>query len=604
MNLLGLFGSAVMLSCSVLRPSLQQTPRNVVEAFTYKDVLLTAGPLAAQANGARDFYLNLNEDSLLQGFRLRAGLPAPGKPMGGWYDPDGFAGAHPFGQYISALSRMYANTGDIRFKQKVGRLVHGFHLTLRSDGFFYASAKVAKEWPCYLYDKNCIGMRDAYGLTGNTEALSVLSKMTDWAVPNLPRRSDEWYTLPENLYKCYELTKEARYLKLATEFDYSKAYYDPFAAGQNAFTPERHAYSHVNSLSSAAKAFEFTGDVKYLKAIQKAWFYLTTTQMYASGGWGADEHFVDAGKGRLAASLDTSEKSFETPCGAYANVNLDRYLLRFTGSPEYGDNLERVLLNGMLAALPPQADGHSFYYSNYRAGAKKQYFPDVWPCCSGTYAEITADYPLDIYFHDAKGIFVNLFAPSTVRWGHGGQVVSVEQRTTYPLSPETTLVVHVGRPTRFALAVRMPAWVKGRAGTTLNNRPLGVNGRPGEFLRVERVWHDGDQLQVTFPMNLRFEPIDAQTPDRVALMYGPLLLVALAAKDVDMVGDPEHPDKWIRRDVGSLADFRTTAGVRFRPLYLITDERYTTYSHLGREPSRTGGGSKPIPSSSQPRGLL
>src|SRR5579862_4496600 len=181
-----------------------EKPRVVLQAFTYRDVQLTGGPLAVQAQAARKFYLNLNEDSLLQGFRLRAGLPAPGKPMGGWYDPDGFAGAHPFGQYISALSRMYADTGAVEFKQKVARLVHGFRETLGVDGYFYSSTKVAKEWPCYLYDKNCIGMRDAYTLTGNAEALVVLSRMTDWAVVHLPRRSDEWYTLSENLYKCYE----------------------------------------------------------------------------------------------------------------------------------------------------------------------------------------------------------------------------------------------------------------------------------------------------------------------------------------------------------------------------------------------------------------
>ena len=71
-----------------------------------------------------------------------------------------------------------------------------------------------------------------------------------------------------------------------------------------AFTPERHAYSHVNTLASAAKAYEVTGDEKYFKAIENAWAFLTTTQMYASGGWGADERFVLSGHGKLAASLE------------------------------------------------------------------------------------------------------------------------------------------------------------------------------------------------------------------------------------------------------------------------------------------------------------
>jgi len=563
-----------------------EKPQEVLSPFSYADVDVTGGPMAEQARGARGYFLALNEDSLLQGFRLRAGLPAPGKPMGGWYDPDGFAAAHPFGQYVSALARMYANTADARYKDKVDRLVRGFHAAMGQDGYFYASAKVAREWPCYVYDKNATGMRDAYALAGSTEALVVLSRMTDWAEKNLPRRSDEWYTLSEGLYKNYALTREPRYLKMAAEYDNSAGFYDLFAAGVDAFTPQLHAYSHVNSLVSAGEAYESTGDRKYLRAIENAWKFLTGAQMYASGGWGPDEHFVTAGTGGLAKSLQTSERGFETPCGAYANVNLDRQLLRFTGRSEYGDNMERVLLNGMLAALPPQPDGRSFYYSEYQAGARKRYFPYAWPCCSGTYAEITADYPLDLYFHDADGLYVNLFAPSRVRWSFAGRRLELEQRTSFPLSDATTLIVRSTEPARFTLAVRVPAWAASAPAVAINGKSLAVDAAPGAFLRLRRRWTDGDVVDVSFPMGLRFEPIDAQNRDRAALMYGPLLLAALADKDVELAGDPAAPARWIKPDASGPFRFRADGGTAFRPLYLLRDERYTAYVHLARAAAR------------------
>lgn len=585
---------AMVMACLVLGGASITPPSRVrLSAFAYQDVTLTGGPLAEQAQFAREFYLAIPTDNLLNGFRLRAGLPAPGEPMGGWYDPNNFAGGCALGQYISALARTYANTGDVRYKEKVAELVHGFHETIAPDGFFFISIKISTNWPCYTYDKNCIGMRDAYTLTGDTEALDVLRVMTDWAYKNMPRRKDEWYTLPENLYNCYALTGDKRYLEMARKYDYSDNYYNYFANGTNAFLPTRHAYSHVNSLASAAKIYEVTGDPKYLRAISNAWEYLTGTQMYASGGWGPNERFVVAGKGKLADSLDSKKtkwhfhtkdgdyaNNYETPCGTYANVNLDRYLIRFTGNPKYGDNMERVIFNGMLATLPMQPDGRTFYYSDYHPGAQKQYFPAAWPCCSGTYPENTADYPIDVYFHDDTGLYVNLFTPSKVQWKTGGKAVTVEQTTDFPRSDTMTFVIHANRSARFALNVRVPEWATKPARILLNDRPMNVACVPGTFLTISRKWHDGDTLSATFPMPLRFEPVDAQDPDLAALMYGPVMLVALANGEVNFHEDQTKPEQWIRLQDPDSLTFRAADGTLFRPFYLINHERYTTYCNF------------------------
>lgn len=571
-------------------------PADWLQAFNYSNVTLTAGAVASQAEVTREFYLAVPNDNLLNGFRLRAGLPAPGKPMGGWYDPENFAGGCTFGQLVSALARNYANTGDKRFKDKVDQLVHGFHETIGTNGFFFASVKISTNWPCYTYDKNCTGMRDAYTFAGNTEALAVLKIMTDWAVQNMPRRKDEWYTLPENFYNCYTLTGEKRYLELARDYDYSHEYYDAFAEGSDAFTPERHAYSHINSLCSAARAFEFGGDGKYFRTVSNAWEHLTGTQMYASGGWGPNERFVTAGTGALAASLSFHDtrwhfrthsgdyaNNFETPCGAYANIVLDRYLLRFTRDPKYGDNLERVLVNGILAALPMQPDGRTFYYSDYHAGARKQYFPSAWPCCSGTYAEVTADYPVDAYFHDNDGLYVNLFTPSRVRWQHDGQTITVEQAADVLESDTVTFNLQVERASRFSLHLRVPRWAVKPASFSVNGRVQKDRVVPGTFLTIARRWHDGDRVSVTFPKSLRFEPVDAQTPNLAALMYGPIMLVALANGEVSLPGDKLNPETWIRRRSGAGLVFYSDGGVEFRPFYQLKDERYTTYCKLTPE---------------------
>ncbi|HEX3628607.1 MAG TPA: beta-L-arabinofuranosidase domain-containing protein [Verrucomicrobiae bacterium] len=580
-----------VLACLVLGGASKTSPARIrLRAFTYQDVTLTGGPMGAQAQFSREFFLALPNDNILNGFRLRAGLPSPGQPMGGWYDPNNFAGGCTLGQWISALARTYANTGDVRYKEKVDELVHGFHQTIAPDGFFFISENISTNWPCYTYDKNCIGMRDAWTYTGNSEALDVLKIMTDWAYKKMPRRKDEWYTLPENFYNCYALTGDKRYLEMAHEYDYSDDYYDYFANGTNAFLPTRHAYSHINSLASAAKIYEATGDPKYLRAVTNAWEYLVGSQMFAAGGWGPNERFVTAGEGKLADSLDFKKtrwhfhtrsgdyaNSFETPCGTYANVNLDRYLIRFTGSPKYGDNMERVIINGMLAALPMQPDGRTFYYSDYHPGAHKQYFPSAWPCCSGTYPENAADYPIDIYFQDDKGLYVNLFTPSEVRWQFDGQRVTVDQKTDFPKSDTMTFSVHLKRPAHFALNVRNPEWASARAKIAVNDRPLRIKSTPGDFLKISRMWHDGDEVTVTIPMSLRFEPVDEQNPHLASLMYGPVMLVAMADSEVSFKEDQSKPGQWIKLTDPDSLTFQAADGTRFRPFYLVTNERYTTY---------------------------
>jgi hypothetical protein len=59
--------------------------------------------------------------SLLRPFRHAAGLRAPGVDLDGWYTNARF-GPEAFGQWISALSRYAAITGDTATREKVVRL--------------------------------------------------------------------------------------------------------------------------------------------------------------------------------------------------------------------------------------------------------------------------------------------------------------------------------------------------------------------------------------------------------------------------------------------------------------------------------------------------
>ena len=57
----------------------------VLEPFDYKGVTLNNSRLKTQLDLVKREYLSIPNDDLLKGFRQRAGFPAPGNDLGGWY---------------------------------------------------------------------------------------------------------------------------------------------------------------------------------------------------------------------------------------------------------------------------------------------------------------------------------------------------------------------------------------------------------------------------------------------------------------------------------------------------------------------------------------
>ena len=75
------------------------------------DVRLLDSPWLTAVEANRRYLHALEPDRLLHNFRTSAGLPAKGAVYGGW-ESDTIAG-HTLGHYLTALSLMYAQTGDV-----------------------------------------------------------------------------------------------------------------------------------------------------------------------------------------------------------------------------------------------------------------------------------------------------------------------------------------------------------------------------------------------------------------------------------------------------------------------------------------------------------
>jgi DUF1680 family protein len=573
--------------------------------FRHGRVQLDAGPLRSQFDQQQQLFLSLSDDALLKPFRLRAGQDAPGPDMGGWYDQSsdfhidpndwgnanwhGFIPGHSFGQYVSGLARGYAVTGDEAAKKKVLGLVEKFALTI-SPRFFEDY-----NLPAYTYDKLVVGLIDAFEYVGAAEAKDALDKLTDVALPFLPEKAltreerrarpykreaqiwDEPYTLPENLFLAWQRGMGERYKALALRYLQDDALFGPLARGQSPLKG-KHAYSHVNALCSAIQAYLSTGESRYLDAARNG-FAFVQAQSYATGGWGPNEELLGPDDSEsLQKMLEFTHRSFETPCGAYAHFKVTRALLGITTDSRYGDSMERILYNTILGAKPTLPDGSTFYYSDYNEQASKFYRGEQWPCCSGTFIQLTADYGISAYLFDERNVYVNLYVPSTVKADFAGSQVSITQASEYPFGNDIRLRIDVAKPTSFGLRLRIPAWAGRVTRIRINGKDQRSAVEPSTFATVSRTWRPGDSVELQLDMGLRLEQLNDAHPDLVALMTGPLALFPIGAGATQptrrelLAAARSGPDEWTVMMDG--------ARMKLKPFMSIADEGYRLYNRL------------------------
>lgn len=599
-----------------------------LRGFNYQNVELKNSHWERQRQDLIETYLSIENDDLLHYFRKLAGLHTHVNGLTGWYGQ----GASTFGQIIGAFSKLYLVTGDYRLKEKAINLLGEWGKCARS------SFKVVDINDTYVYDKLMGGFLDAYQFLHCQDALEYVGIITDSAIRRFStdikrdglqdqelfsKHMIEWYTLPENLYRAFQLTNNELYLRFAKEWDYT--YLWEKILSQDSEIGPRHAYSHVNSLSSAAKAFEVTGDSKYLDVMIMFYKEVTENHMFATGGYGPAECLFIDNTGYLGDSLkdafDQSKKnlvyknfgdqivgrsdtwgSCEISCCAWAVIKLCNYLIQFTGDARYGDWVERMLYNGLGGQLPITKQGKIMYYASYfidgaiKSVEDRRLFANgssfEWQCCTGTFPQDVAEYSNMLYYQSNDTLYISQYLPSKLIWKSNGSDIIIENYSIYPEEDllKFRVLVNETAPCKFKLKFRVPLWATGKNEIMINGELMNSVCIAGEWFEIERFWSNEDHIQIHYMFKLRFTSVDRFNEDIVALSYGPIVLCT--DKMTLLKGDKETPERWIHR-VGDTLEFETEMGHvegydflnrRFKPFYQVPEmEWYFLYNRICEE---------------------
>lgn len=570
------------------------------------------------------YLLELDTNCLLQNFYLEAGIILPGLQVvdnpetanlhWGWEAPTCQLRGHFLGHWISAAAKLIAADGEPELRVKLDNIVSELARCQELNGgewvgsipekYFTRLIKNQYIWsPQYVMHKTIVGLSDAYIYAGNTQALDILSHLSDWYITWTEKAAE---TNPHAVYageeagmlevwaQLYQLTKDEKYLTLAKRYA-DAGLFRKLKEGKDSLT-NCHANASIPFTHGAAKMYEITGDSDWLEVIKLFWKVAVTDRgMFSTTGMNAGEFWVPPHmQGHF---LGSSDQEF---CTVYNMVRTASYLLKYTGEAQYADYIERALYNGFLAQQNAQT-GMPVYFLPLGAGSRKKWGTktrDFW-CCHGTMVQAQTLYPELVWFTDGDKITAAQYIPSEFTAEMNGAKVTVSQTTGMKYYNDQAFFdekddgqmsrwllkfsVKCDKPARFTLSLRVPEWAKG-VELEVNGKNTAAPVKDG-WLDITADWQN-DSVQVFFPSGLRAETLP-DMPELMSVVDGPIVLAGIIGSDCGITGADKLNEQFMPQMEHTYGTFpwrqnswRTRnqpQSVMFRPLYEVTDEEYTVY---------------------------
>ena len=537
-----------------------------VSYFSLQDVKLLSSPFLQAQQTDLHYILALDPDRLSAPFLREAGLTSKAPSYTNWENTglDGHIGGH----YLSALSMMYAATGDTAIYHRLNYMLNELHRAQQAVGTGFiggtpGSLQLWKEikagdiraggfslngkWvPLYNIHKTYAGLRDAYLYAHSDLARQMLIDLTDWMIDITSGLSDnqmqdmlrsEHGGLNETFADVAEITGDKKYLELARRFSH-KVILDPLIKDEdrlngmhaNTQIPKVIGYKRVAEVSKDDKDWNHAAEWDH--AARFFWNTVVNHRSVCIGGNSVREHFHPSDN---FTSMLNDVQGPET-CNTYNMLRLTKMLYQNSGDvdnsnkpdPRYVDYYERALYNHILSSQEPDKGGF-VYFTPMRPGHYRVYSQpetSMW-CCVGSGLENHTKYGEFIYAHRQDTLYVNLFIPSQLNWKEQG--VTLTQETLFPDDGKVTLRIDKASKKKLTLMIRIPGWAGSSKdyAITINGQKKKYAIRPGvsTYLPIHRKWKKGDVITFNLPMEVSLEQIPDKK-DYYAFLYGPIVLAA------------------------------------------------------------------------------
>lgn len=519
-----------------------------LHSFPLSSVRLLESPFLKAQQTDLKYILELDADRLLAPYLKEADITPLKENYGNWENTglDGHIGGH----YVSALSEMYAATGNQQVKERLDYMLDGFEKCQLKNGDGYiggvpgskelwmniaqgkidaGSFSLNEKWvPWYNIHKVYAGLVDAYKLVGNEKAKKILIQLSDWCLKLTANLSDDQIQqmlksehggMNEVFADVAAITGDKKFLVLAEKFSH-RTILNPLLKDEDKLTGI-HANTQIPKVIGFMRVSEVGGDAKWADAANFFWKTVVENRTISIGGNSVREHFNPSND---FSSMLESREGPET-CNSYNMLKLSKHLFLAHPEAKYMDYYERTTYNHILSSQHP--DGGFVYFTpirprHYRVYSEPQ--ESFW-CCVGSGLENHGKYGEMIYAHDASNLYVNLFIPSTLEWKEKG--LTFTQKTQFPFEEQSAFTLELKKTQKFAIKFRYPAWVtNGKLKILVNGKAIAIKKDTNSYVPVLRKWKNGDVISIVLPMHNAAE----QLPDHsawVSFVRGPIVLAAV-----------------------------------------------------------------------------
>jgi DUF1680 family protein len=339
-----------------------------------------------------------------------------------------------------------------------------------------------------------------------------------------------------------------------------------------------HAVRNMYLTCAGSDIWAETGDQDLAKTVNRLWDNLVHRQIYITGGLGSrycgEAIGLDYEMPNLLAYTET--------CAAIGFVMWNYRNLHITADAKFADWLERSLYNGVISGI--SLDYRHYFYMNPLAslGDHERFEWHDCTCCPSNIQRLLAALPGYFYSTNTDGVFVHLYdegaAQVTLK---NGKTLTLTQQTKYPYDGHIAITIGAAKSESFTLNLRIPNWAESYD-IKVNGRTVEKSAKPSSYLAINRTWKNGDRVELTLPMPIKFIACHPHVTDNlghVVIMRGPLVY---CIEDVDNKNLKSIHTTGLKNDFAALASKavtvpaagfdKTTLAVKLPAAEIQTDE--------------------------------